>query len=192
MPSFSADYTSFAYQDCRRAHLKNTRCTKTLGGRGLNPAPQWRNLQHSIRPLSWWVGGLPLCKIPTPASHSGFEVALPRNVDSVPTPLIFTSSIHSSTDSDTDNPVISWKEKRIIWLSLIWFAGWSCNSEWSINTVNFAKMNQIDAEHSIISTALLWRYFLPSIYTGARNFDCDVLCAKSAIVNHGAFQLNSV
>jgi len=37
----------------------------------------WRNLQHSLRPLSWWIGGLPpLPKSPTPAQSFGLRAHL--------------------------------------------------------------------------------------------------------------------
>jgi len=87
MPCLSADYTQ---QHCKRAHRKNPTCTKTLGRRRLfAPDPTWGACSAPSGSLPYLVDRrlTALPKNPTRLSPSGFERALPRKVDFVPTPL---------------------------------------------------------------------------------------------------------
>jgi len=67
---------SFAYQDCRRVHMKNLKCTRTLGGRGF--ALLWKPTVLGAY--------CPLPKKPDSAIWASSSPC-PRNVDFVPTPM---------------------------------------------------------------------------------------------------------
>ena len=64
---------SFAQQDCRRAHLKNPKCIKTL-------RPGLTGGDHRRRPPSWWVGvyhnTAPSPRTPSLAQPFGFRARL--------------------------------------------------------------------------------------------------------------------
>jgi len=52
---------SFAQQDCRTAHLKNSKCTKILGGRGFASYPNREaHTPLSRKPPNWWGGAVSL------------------------------------------------------------------------------------------------------------------------------------